>query len=158
MPSNTRNMLTASVRLSLDTALGVALVPYFPPKHHSRATRLLTGVIDAEPTNSEAKFARAQVLQTAGDWPAAKELFQSILDQGGDEREMVSAREEVAWCLVNEGKLTDGRSILEEVVEMRDSRWEESGKEDEALPRARAWWRLGKTEWMIGGEHVPSGD
>ena len=140
--------------MSLETALGVALVPYFPPKHHSRATRLLTGVIESEPANSEARFARAQILETAGDWSAARELFQFILDQGGEEREMVAAREEVAWCLVNEGKLSEGRDILEEVVEMRDSRWEQSGKEDEALPRARAWWRLGKTEWMIGGESL----
>lgn len=127
-------------------------MPYFPPKHHSRASRLLTGVIDSEPTNSEARFARAQIFETAGQWQEARDLFQSILDQGGDDRDMVAAREEVAWCLVNEGKLTEGRDILEEVVEMRDSKWEESGKEDEALPRARAWWRLGKTEWMIGGE------
>jgi superkiller protein 3 len=93
-------------------------------------------------------------METAGDWLSARELFQSILDQGGEEREMVAAREEVAWCLVNEGKLAEGRDILESVVEMRDSRWEQSGKEDEALPRARAWWRLGKTEWMIGGVYT----
>ena len=75
-----------------------------------------------------------------------------LLNQGGDEREMVAAREELGWCFVSEGKLEQGREMLEEVVEMRDSRWKQGGKEDEALPRARAWWRLGRTEWMIGGE------
>jgi superkiller protein 3 len=81
-----------------------------------------------------------------------------ILDLGGDEKEMVAAREELAWCFVNEGRLEKGREILEEVVEMRDSRWEQSGKEDEALPRARAWYRLGRTEWMIGGKSAVQGE
>ena len=144
--------LTSSVRSSLDTALGVALVPYFAPKHHPRAARLLSGVLDAEPTNSEARFARAQIHATAGEWPQARAQFQMILDQGGEEREVVAAKEEVGWCLVNEGQLNEGRETLEEVVQLRDTKWEESGKEDEALPRARAWWKLGRVEWMIGGK------
>jgi len=64
----------------------------------------------------------------------------------------VTAKEEVGWCLVNEGKLEPGRDVLEKAVELRDARWEQEGKDDEAMPRARAWWRLGRTEWMIGGE------
>lgn len=66
---------------------------------------------------------------------------------------MVAAKEELAWCFVNEGDLTKGRDLLEEVVEVRDRRAEElEGKEDEeAFARARAWWRLGQTEWRIGG-------
>jgi superkiller protein 3 len=128
-------------------------VPYFSPKHHPRATRLLNGVLGADPTNSEARFARAQIFQTAGNWSEARKHFQQILDQGGEEKDVVAAREEVGWCLVNEGKLEEGRDILETVVEMRDARQEKEGKDDEAFPRARAWWRLGQTEWMIGGEH-----
>lgn len=54
------------------------------------------------------------------------------------------------WCLVNEGKLEEGRDVLESVVEVRDTRKEQEGKDDEVLQRARAWWRLGRTEWMIG--------
>jgi len=139
--------------LSLDTALAVALVPYFAPKHHTQATRLLKTVLDAQPTNSEARFARAQISQEAGKWPEARNNFQYILDQGGEEKEMVAAKEELAWCFVNEGDLTKGRDLLEEVVEVRDRRASElDGKEDEeALARARAWWRLGQTEWRIGG-------
>ena len=128
------------MRTSLETALGVALVPYFAPKHHPRATRLLSAVLETEPANSEARFARAQIHTSAGEWPQARKQFQTILDQGGAEREVVAAKEEVGWCLVNEGQLNEGREILEEVVQMRDTKWEESGKEDEALPRARAWW------------------
>jgi len=142
-----------SAKLSLDTALAVALVPYFAPKHHTQATRLLKTVLDAQPTNSEARFARAQISQEAGKWPEARKNFQYILDQGGEEKEMVAAKEELAWCFVNEGDLTKGRDLLEEVVEVRDRRAEElEGKEDEeAFARARAWWRLGQTEWRIGG-------
>lgn len=145
-----------SVQASLDTALGVALVPYFSPKHHPRATRILNGVIKAQPDNSEARFARAQVFQASGSWAEARKNFQILLDNGGDDKEMVAAKEEVGWCLVNEGKLADGRDVLEEVVEMRDARWEQEGKDDEAMPRARAWWRLGRTEWMIGGKQEKS--
>ena len=151
-PEN-RAPLIFSAKLSLDTALAVALVPYFAPKHHTQATRLLKGVLDAEPTNSEARFARAQISQEAGKWAEARKNFQYILDQGGEEKEMVAAKEELAWCFVNEGDLTKGRDLLEEVVEVRDRRASElDGKEDEeALARARAWWRLGQTEWRIGG-------
>lgn len=140
-----------SVHASLDTALGIALVPYFPPKHHARADRLLSGVLEKEPANTPARFSLGQIRETAGNWVEARDHFQRILDQGGDEKETVAAREEVGWCWVNEGKLAEGRDILEEVVEVRDSRWEQGGKEDEAFARARAWWRLGKTEWSIGG-------
>lgn len=143
-----------SAKLSLDTALAISLVPYFAPKHHAQATRLLKGVLDSEPTNSEARFARAQISQEAGKWAEARKNFQYILDQGVDEKEMVAAKEELGWCFVNEGKLAEGRDVLEEVVETRDAMASElaEGKEDEdAFARARAWWRLGQTEWRIGG-------
>lgn len=136
----------------MDTALGVALVPYYSPKHHPRATRLLNSVLSAEPANAEARFARGQIFQAAGNWVEARKHFEKLLDTGGSDKDMVSAKEEVAWCLVNEGKLAEGRDLLEEVVEVRDTRWAEEQKDDEALPRARAWWMLGSTEWMIGGE------
>jgi superkiller protein 3 len=143
-----------SVKASLETALGVALVPYFSPKHHPRATRLLNAILHADHTNAEARFARAQIFQAAGNWFEARKNFQQILDAGGEDREMVAAREEVGWCLVNEGKLEEGREMLETVVEMRDERKEREGKDDEAFARARAWWRLGRTEWMVGGESI----
>ncbi len=83
----------------------------------------------------------------------AKVFFQQILDQGAlDEKDMVAAKEEVGWCFVNEGQLEQGRDVLEEVVQVRDERWEREGKTDEAFARARAWYRLGETEWRIGGE------
>ncbi len=131
--------------------LGVALVPYFSPKHHPRAARLLNGVLKHQPENAEARFARAQIFQASGKWVEARKNFQILLDAGGEEKELIAAKDEIGWCLVNEGKLEPGRDVLEEVVEMRDARWEQEGKDDEAMPRARAWWRLGQTEWMIGG-------
>ena len=141
-----------SVKASLDTALGVALIPYFSPKHHPRATRLLNSVLKIQPSNYVARFARAQIYQAAGNWTEARKIFQALLDAGQDQKDTIAAKEEVGWCLVNEDKLEEGRDMLEEVVEMRDGRWEQKGKDDEALPRARAWWRLGRTEWMIGGK------
>lgn len=91
------------VHTSLDEALGVALVPYYPPKHHQRASRLLTGVLKDLPADYEARFNMGVILQTANNWAGAREHFQTLLDQGGEEKEMVAAREELGWCLVNEG-------------------------------------------------------
>ncbi|WRT67666.1 uncharacterized protein IL334_004638 [Kwoniella shivajii] len=148
-----RGTSMANVRASLETNLGMALVPYFSPKHHPRAIRLLDGVLKSYPSNAEARFARAQIHQAAGKWAYARKEFQTLLDSGGDEKDVVSSKEELGWCFVNEGELEKGREVLEEVVEIRDARKEEQeGKDDEAFARARAWWRLGKTEWMIGDQ------
>lgn len=149
-----RGISLPQTQASLDEALGVALVPYFPPKHHQRAARLLNGVLKTDPNNYEARFANAQILEAASDWAGAQEEFQKLLDHGGDDKQMTAAKEELGWCLVNQGKLTEGRDVLEEVVELRDTRKEQEGKDDEAYPRARAWWRLGRTEWMIGGDEA----
>lgn len=149
-----RGVTLVKTQASLDEALGVALVPYFPPKHHVRASRLLNGVLKLEPTNYAARYAAAQILEAAGDWAGAQTEFQTLLDHGGNDKEMTAAKEELGWCLVNQGQLTQGRDVLEEVVELRDTRKEQEGKNDEALARARAWWRLGRTEWMIGGDEA----
>lgn len=144
-----RGVKLSAVQASLDAALGVALVPYYPPKHHQRAQRLLTGVLQAEPSDYDAHFALGQIYETAEKWEKAKAEYQTLLDLGGDEKQMVAAREELGWCLVNEGKLEEGRDVLEHVVEVRDTRKEQDDKDDEKYSRARAWWRLGRTEWMI---------
>ncbi|ORY31409.1 putative translation repressor [Naematelia encephala] len=147
-----RGVTLQNVKASLDTALGVALVPYFAPKHHSRATRLLSGVLRSFPDSFEARFARAQISQAAGKWQEARKNLEILLDAGLSPKEMVATKEEVGWCLVNEGELEKGRDVLEEVVEIRDARWESEHKDDEAIARARAWYRLGRTEWMIGDD------
>ncbi|WVQ80586.1 hypothetical protein IAT38_002691 [Cryptococcus sp. DSM 104549] len=145
-----RGTLLPNVRASLDTILGTALVSYFPPKNHPRATKLLNSVLKDSPSYA-ARFARARIYQAAGKWAEARMHFQILLDEGGDDKEMVNAREEVGWCLVNEGKLEEGRDILEGIVEVRDGK-EGRERENEAAERARAWWRLGRTEWMIGDD------
>jgi superkiller protein 3 len=145
-----RGIKLSKVQNALDETLGVALVPYYPPKHHERASRLLKSVLETDPADFEARFAVGQIAQFADDWSSARDHFQTLLDVGGDEKEMVAAREELGWCLVNEGKLAEGRDVLESVVEVRDTRKEQEGADDEAPQRARAWWRLGRTEWMIG--------
>lgn len=141
--------------------MAVALVPYFPPKHHTRAARLLNTVLGVDPTNTEARFARGQIFQYAGNWPEARKSFKQIIEtptEGHNSKEeearRVAAREELGWCLVNEGDLQGGRDILEDIVQERDKKWEEGGMKDgeDAVIRARAWWRLGRTEWLIGGE------
>lgn len=140
-----------SIRADLDTVLGVALVPHYPPKHHARAARILETVLKIHPTNNEARFARAQIYETAGQWSDARQHFEKIVQNGGSEKERLDSKEEVGWCLANEGKLEEGRDILEEVIEVRDTKTEKE-KEAEARERGRTWWRLGSTEWMIGGK------
>ncbi|ODN74406.1 hypothetical protein L202_06809 [Cryptococcus amylolentus CBS 6039] len=148
-----RGITLPKAQADLDTVLGVALVPYFPPKHHKRATRILETVLTAKPGNIEARFSRAQVFQYAGDWISAREHFQQVLDSSQDEKAIITAKEEVGWCLVNEGKLEAGRDVLEEVVGIRDGK-NEREKEEEAKERSRAWYRLGQTEWRIGDDEA----
>lgn len=131
--------------------MGVALVPYYPPKHHVRAARILETVLKNRPTNNEARFARAQIYETAGQWSDARQHFEKIVQDGLNEKQRLDSKEEVGWCLVNEGKLEEGRDMLEEVIQVRDTKADKE-KEAEARERGRTWWRLGKTEWMIGGE------
>ncbi|EAL21087.1 hypothetical protein CNBD4630 [Cryptococcus deneoformans B-3501A] len=146
-----RGITLSNVRADLDTVLGVALVPHYPPKHHVRAARILETVLKIHPTNNEARFARAQIYETAGQWSDARHHFEKIVQDGGSEKERLDSKEEVGWCLANEGKLEEGRDILEEVIEVRDTKTEKE-KEAEARERGRTWWRLGRTEWMIGDE------
>ncbi|WVQ72893.1 hypothetical protein IAR50_002454 [Cryptococcus sp. DSM 104548] len=148
-----RGITLPNAQADLDTVLGVALVPYFPPKHHKRATRILETVLTTQPENTEARFSRAQVYQHAGDWTAAREQFQRVLDEAQDEKATITAKEEVGWCLVNEGQLEAGRDVLEEVVAVRDGKSERE-KEGEAKERGRAWYRLGQTEWKIGDDEA----
>ncbi|WVO14451.1 hypothetical protein L204_102085 [Cryptococcus depauperatus] len=150
-----RDTTLPNVKADLDTILGVSLVSSFPPKHHERATRLLKTVLKDYPSKVEARFARAQIYQYAGEWSKAREHFELILDQTEDEQERINTKEEIGWCLVNEGKLEEGREILEEVVETRDSKGEKE-KEEQGKVRARAWFRLGRTEWMIGDDESKS--
>ncbi|OXG33946.1 superkiller protein 3 [Cryptococcus neoformans Bt15] len=146
-----RSITLSNIRADLDTVLGVALVPHYPPKHHARAARILETVLKIHPTNNEARFARAQIYETAGQWSDARQHFEKIVQNGGSEKERLDSKEEVGWCLANEGKLEEGRDILEEVIEVRDTKTEKE-KEAEARERGRTWWRLGRTEWMIGDE------
>lgn len=64
----------------------------------------------------------------------------------------ISTTEEIGWCIVNEGRLEEGRNVLEEIVMRRVARWERDGSKEgeDAFGRARGWFRLGKTEWMLG--------
>jgi superkiller protein 3 len=152
--------LTDSASASLDTALGVALVPYYAPKHHARATRLLSGAITFDANNNQARFARAQIHQHAGEWAKARETFQQVLDLVPDDKLEMASTEEIGWCLVNEDKLEEGRDVLEDVAQRRTNKWVERGEKegDDAAGRARVWYRLGRTEWMIYSElfrHIP---
>lgn len=76
------------------------------------------------------------------------------MDLQPDEKLEMSSTEEVGWCLVNEGNLERGRDVLEEVAQRRTNAWIERGEKegDDALGRARVWYRLGRTEWMINSK------
>lgn len=77
-----------------------------------------------------------------------------MLDLSPGERLELSTTEEIGWCLVNEGKLDEGRDVLEDTAMRKLAKWEERGSKegDDAFGRARGWYRLGQTEWMINSE------
>ena len=145
-----------STHTSLDTSLGLALVPYYSPKHHPRAARLLDSVLTSHPNNASALFARAQIHQAALEWEKARESLHKVLDMAGAAsasfESLTDAREEIGWCLVNEGSLEAGSQVLEETLGIRN---EVGGDSEKAiLGRARTAWRLGRTQWKENSELV----
>lgn len=131
--------------MAFKAALGIGLVKLFPPKHHNRAVEVLSDVLNQDADNIACLMGRGCVLQYGGQWSEAEAVFSRVgaLNPNHDVR--LEAREELAWCIVQSGRLEDGVSELKEVVQTLDN---EEGKEE---AKARAWWRLGKSLWESGG-------
>ena len=132
--------------------LGTSLVHYYPPKHHTRALRILDDILSDNDANVPSLMGRAYILQASKNWAVAAELFlrvkELLLD---DVDEGIRAQEEHAWCMLQQGNNDVAASELKAVSEVLDN------LEGREMDQARCWWRMGKCAWQTGGSYfLPS--
>ena len=137
---------------AFNVILATSLVHYFPPKNHTRALRIVDEVLVEDPDNIQALLARGFILQHAKKWADAAEVFARVakLDPEGLDHGL-RAQEEHAWSEANFGELQAAADELRDVIAVQDQL---EGREED---KARAWWRLGRCFWEMGGErHIYS--
>ncbi|KAH7915212.1 superkiller protein 3 [Hygrophoropsis aurantiaca] len=134
------------VMKAFNTILATSLVHLFPPKHHTRALRLLDDVLSRDPDNVDCLIGRGYVLQTADKWEEAEGLFGKADDLlPADLQKGLRAKEERAWCQ-SRTRLEDGLTSLKDVFRI----WDDLGDRD--ADKARCLWRIGKCCWDVGGD------
>jgi superkiller protein 3 len=140
-------MILFSVRKAFNIALATSLVHLYPPKHHTRALRILEEVLSEDPSNVECLMCRGYVLQRSGKWLEAASCFSRVSEIHSEEtRDSIRAQEEHAWCEVQLNHLDEATTELKVVIGLLEN--EEDSDED----KSRSWWRLGKTYWEKGRE------
>lgn len=131
--------------------LGTSLVHYYPPKHHTRALRILDDILSDNDANVPSLMGRAYILQASKNWAVAAELFlrakELLLD---DVDEGIRAQEEHAWCMLQQGNNDVAASELKAVSEVLDN------LEGREMDQARSWWRMGKCAWQTEGLYTLS--
>lgn len=136
-----------SVRISFNVALSTSLVHLYPPKHHTRAARILEDVLTQDPNNVDCLMGRGFVFQYAGKWPEAASCFSRVCDILPEERrERLRAQEEQAWCEVQLNHFDKAIAELRGVIGLLDN------KEDDDEDKSRSYWRLGRAYWEMGGK------
>lgn len=128
--------------------LGTSLIHYYPPKHHTRALRILDGVLSEDEANVPSLMGRAYILQAARDWGAAAKLFLRVYTLLPDDvNEGIRAREEQAWCTLHQGDSDVAAHELKAVSDVLDD------LEGREVDQARCWWRMGKCAWQAEGSY-----
>ncbi|KAL5507335.1 SKI3 [Sanghuangporus vaninii] len=137
------------VRKAFNVSLATGLVHLFPPKHHSRAIRVLDEVLSLDPNNVPCLMGRGYVLEAAGKWNEAADLFLKVASQLRDDVDVgLVAREQYAWCLIEkeqpelETAIAELQSVLDQIEAL-------DGYEER---KARLWWRLGQCYWRLEAE------
>ncbi|KAI9449401.1 TPR-like protein [Lactarius psammicola] len=145
--NNTGSDLTL-VRKSFNVALSTSLVHLYPPKHHTRAVRILEDVLTQDPNNVDCLMGRGFVFQYARKWLEAASCFSRVCDILPEERhERIRAQEEQAWCEVQLNHFDKAITDLREVIELLDN------KEDSDEDKSRSCWRLGRAYWEMGTDN-----
>ena len=105
------------VRKAFNIVLVTALVHLFPPKHHTRATRILAEVLSFEPENARALLARAYIFEVAKRWAEAAELSLRVSDYLKDNLELgLAACEEHTRCLSEQTEHATAINELDYVI------------------------------------------
>ncbi|THH28528.1 hypothetical protein EUX98_g5655 [Antrodiella citrinella] len=134
---------------AFEIALATSLIHLYPPKHHTRALRLLNDILAEDPDNVRCLMGRAYILQHANKWGEAKSVFDHVVTLlPGDMEEGIRAQEESAWCTVQSRDPDIAAALLQSIVGTLDSL---DGRE---VDQARCWWRLGQCHWDMGDREV----
>ncbi|KAJ3841697.1 TPR-like protein [Lentinula raphanica] len=134
----------ASVRLGLQAILATSLVHLFPPKHHSRALKIIDEILATSPLHIAGLMGKGYILEATSSWSEAAEYFSKVLELLGEEHdEGLRAKEERAWCISKAGAVQEGIDRLEEVLRILNDL---EGRDHD---RARCHWRLGKCLWDL---------
>ena len=140
-------MTLFSVKKAFNVALANSLVHLYPPKHHTRALRILDEVLSEDPNNVNCLMGRGYVLQRAGKWVEAATCFSQVSHGHPEEsRDTIRAQEEHAWCEVQLNQFDKAISELRAVIELLEN------KKDSDEDKSRCWWRLGRAYWEWGSE------
>jgi superkiller protein 3 len=124
-------------------------------------------VLDQYPDSIPCYIGRGYVFAGEQRWAEATVEFEKVIELEGKKRGPGSlieegkpagsvwspleteAKEQQGWCLVKQGRLEEGKAILDSVSEVFDvdtTRGEDS---------ARVWWRKGIADWEMGGKFRP---
>ncbi|KAI0322400.1 TPR-like protein [Amylostereum chailletii] len=141
---NTNQILSHSQK-AFNLILATSLIHFFPPKHHTRALRIIDDVLSQDSNNTQGLMGRGYILHHTNDWTEASSAFSKVMQLLPDDDETaIRAREEHAWCLVQLNDLAGGalelRIVLDHLADLE-------GKDED---RARCWWRLGNAHWKMG--------
>ena len=135
-----------SVKLAFNVLLAVALVHFYPPKHHVRARRIIDEVLQEDPDNISCLVGLGYVQEYAKQWSEASETFARVVQLLPDDLVVgLRAKEELAWSRAQVADPDKGVKDLTNVVTMLDT------LDDRDHDQARCWWRLGQCYWALGG-------
>lgn len=130
------------VWIGLQAVLATSLVHLFPPKHHTRAMRIIEGVLAQSPQQMLCLMGQAYILRDAGRWADAAEVFSEVAKLAPDDAgHGLRAKEEYAWCHCQIGHTQKGLLTLNEVLKALEQ------KDTCNSDCARCLWRIGQCHW-----------
>lgn len=126
--------------------LGTSLTHLHSPKHHRRALGILLEVLAVEPDNVQCLMAQGYIMQAAGKWAEASDLFSRVAELRPDDVDLgLRSKEEAAWSasrhLGPKAALTELNTVLELLQQ-------QEGREAD---QARCLWRYGQLKWENSG-------
>lgn len=149
-------------KAGLEADLAMALTNLHPPQHHARALRLCESALAWDARNTDTIMCKAQIYQASSKWKQARALFVQALQVDKDakdearyratkafsvfEKPALDARLEIAWCDVHLGSLQQAEGEIRNVLDLLGQ-----DKATNPTDEAKAWWRLGRCLWDMGG-------
>lgn len=126
----------------------MALTHLNPPSQHTRALRLLDGLLRQSPNDLRCLLARAYIYEYAERWQEAYDHFERVHNETLDDAVKFETRAEKAWCLGNVP--SQAESALEELHQVATLMDQEATVQH--ATKARSWWRYGQCLRLVRDE------